>query len=62
LIVYYSERAMQSLLHKPCGLNRADVEEIVDKKSRSGPVGWLSGGRDARKGAEPKLRHSKSHL
>jgi hypothetical protein len=28
------------------------MEEIIDQKNRSGPIGWLTAGKDARKGSE----------
>ncbi len=33
----------------------ADVEEVVDLKKRSGPLGFLSGGKDARQGKETEI-------
>ncbi|MFH0830044.1 MAG: flavodoxin [Candidatus Aenigmatarchaeota archaeon] len=30
---------------------KADLDEIVDKKSRKGPIGWLRAGRDAMRGS-----------
>lgn len=50
LIAYYSRtgttRAVAQALAQRLG---ADLEEIVDKKDRSGILGWLGAGRDASK-------------
>jgi flavodoxin len=38
----------------------ADVEEIVDKKSRAGPLGWVSAGKAGSRGEETENRtHNK---
>lgn len=53
LIVYYSRTgvtrtAAERIAQDLRGLGaEAAVEEIVDRKDRSGALGWLSGGRDA---------------
>ena len=39
---------------------KADVDEIVDLKSRSGIIGWILGGRDASQGALTKIKTEKS--
>ena len=48
LVVYYSRtgttRTVANVLAKE--LN-CDLEEIIDEKSRAGPLGWLGGGKDA---------------
>ena len=33
----------------------SDVEEVIDLKKRSGPLGFLKGGSDARRGKETKI-------
>ncbi len=60
LVVYYSRTGNAKFVAQTIATEiGADMEEIVDKKSRSGPVGWLSGGRDARKGAETEIAQTK---
>jgi menaquinone-dependent protoporphyrinogen IX oxidase len=48
LVVYYSRtgttrKAAEALKQ----VLKADIEEIIDKKNRGGPIGWLMAGRDA---------------
>jgi len=48
LVVFYSRTGTTRRVAEVIAAElAADVEEIVDKKSRGGPLGWLSGGRDA---------------
>ena len=48
LVVYYSRtgttRKVAEYISQTLG---AELEEIVDKKNRSGPIGWLFAGKDA---------------
>jgi flavodoxin len=48
LVVYYSRtgttRKVAEHLRERLG---ADIEEVVDKKNRGGPIGWLMAGKDA---------------
>ena len=37
----------------------ADIEEVIDLKKRSGLIGWLNGGRDARQGKETEIAPTK---
>jgi flavodoxin len=50
LVVFYSRtgttRKVGEEIVKMLG---ADIEEIIDLKNRSGPIGWLGAGRDAMK-------------
>jgi flavodoxin len=56
LVVFYSRdghtKAVAQEIAKTLG---ADLEEIVDKKSRQGIIGWLLGGRDATKKRETEI-------
>jgi flavodoxin len=56
LIVYYSRTGNAKFVAETIAAEiGADIEEIVDQKNRSGPMGWLSGGKDARRGAETEI-------
>jgi flavodoxin len=56
LVVFYSRdghtKAVAQEIAKTLG---ADLEEIVDKKSRQGIIGWLLGGRDATKKRDTEI-------
>jgi flavodoxin len=48
LVVYYSRTGKTKFVAESIATNLgADLEEIVDLKKRTGPVGWLMGGKDA---------------
>ena len=48
LVVYYSRTGNTRKLAKIIAEKlKADIEEIEDSTSRSGPLGWLRAGRDA---------------
>ena len=48
LVVYYSRTGNTRKVAEACAERLgADIEEIVDRKNRSGPIGWLTAGRDA---------------
>jgi flavodoxin len=50
LIVYYSRTGFTKQLAHELAVNlKADLEEIIDKKDRSGALGYLFSGRDALK-------------
>jgi flavodoxin len=50
LIVYYSRTGFtKQLAHELAVHVRADLEEVIDKKDRSGVLGYLFSGRDAMK-------------
>jgi flavodoxin len=59
LVVYYSRtgnaRYVAQTIASQLG---AEIEEIVDLKKRSGVLGWLGGGRDARQGKETEISPS----
>ena len=59
LIVYYSRtgltKKIATLISKR--LN-ADLDEIIDKKNRSGPFGYMTAGKDAVKGMLTKISYS----
>ena len=53
LVVYYSRAGNAKFVAQTIAVEiNADVEEIIDQKNRSGPIGWLNAGKDARKGSE----------
>lgn len=60
LIIYYSRdghtKSVATELAQALG---ADLEEIVDQKSRRGIVGWLLGGRDATRKRETQIAPTK---
>ncbi len=50
LVVYYSRTGTTRKLAQKLSVQlNADIEEVVDKKNRSGLIGWLYGGRDGMK-------------
>lgn len=56
LVVYYSRsghtRQVAELLAQKLS---ADLQELIDRSSRKGPIGWLKSGRDAIKEKETEL-------
>jgi flavodoxin len=51
LVVYYTRSGNARFVAQTIAAEiGADIEEVVDLKKRSGILGWLSGGKDARKG------------
>ena len=49
LVVYYTRRGNARFVAETIAAEvGADVEEVIDLKKRSGILGYLSGGRDAR--------------
>ncbi len=56
LIVYYSRTGNTRFVAETIAAEiGADVEEVVDLKKRSGPLGFLIGGKDALQGKETKI-------
>ena len=56
LVVYYSRTGNARFVAETIAAEiGADVEEVVDLKKRSGALGWLSGGKDARQGKETNI-------
>jgi len=64
LIVYYSKTGTtRKLAQMLCKKLDADIEELEDKKKRSGILGWIIGGKDGMKKIPTeigKLRHDPS--
>lgn len=60
LVVYYTRtgnaRFAAEIIAAEIG---ADVEEIIDMKKRSGAMGYLTGGSDARRGKETEIAQTK---
>ena len=60
LIVYYSRTGNARFVAETVAAEiGADVEEVVDLKKRSGPIGYLSGGSEARRGKETEIAPTK---
>jgi len=56
LAVYYSRTGNARFVAETIAAEvGADVEEVIDLKKRSGILGYLSGGRDARQGKETEI-------
>ncbi len=48
LVAYYSRTGTtRKVAEAIAGILKCDIEEVIDKKSRSGALGWLKSGRDA---------------
>jgi flavodoxin len=61
LVVYYSRTGLTKKIAALISheLN-ADMDEIIDKKKRSGPVGYMTGGRDAMKGVLTGITYARN--
>jgi flavodoxin len=60
LVAYYSKTASTKKLAEEIAKNlKADIDEIIDKKSRSGPIGFLTAGRDAMNKKETEIETKK---
>jgi len=60
LVVYYTRTGNAKFIAEKIGANiGADTEEIIDLKKRSGPIGFLSGGKDATQGKETEIDNTK---
>jgi len=56
LVVYYTRTGnTKSVAEKVAGELEAEIEEVVDKKKRSGVFGFLSGGKDATVGSKTEI-------
>lgn len=56
LVVYYSRTGItKSVAERIAGELAAEIEEVVDKKKRSGVFGFLSGGKDATIGNKTEI-------
>jgi flavodoxin len=62
LVVYYSRTGnTKSVAEKIAGELGAEIEEVVDKKKRSGVLGFLSGGKDATVGSKTKIAETRKN-
>jgi flavodoxin len=60
LVVYYTRTGNAKFIAEKIAANiGADAEEIIDMKKRSGPIGFLSGGKDATQGKKTKIGETK---
>ena len=60
LVVYYSRTGNTRKAGKEIARQlKADEEEILDVKNRSGPIGWLKSGRDAQKKILSEIKPTK---
>lgn len=60
LVVYYTRTGNARFAAETIAAEiGSDVEEIMDMKKRSGAMGYLSGGSDARRGKETKIAPTK---
>jgi flavodoxin len=60
LIVYYTRTGNAKFVAETIAAQLgSDIEEVVDQKKRSGPLGWLSGGRDATQEKETQIASTK---
>ena len=56
LVVYYSRTGNARFVAETIAAEvGADTEEVIDQKKRSGPIGFLTGGSDARRGKETEI-------
>jgi flavodoxin len=56
LVVYYTRTGNAKFIAETIASNiGAEMEEIVDLKKRSGPIGFLTGGKDATQGKETEI-------
>lgn len=56
LVVFYSKGGTtKKLAQELAKCLKADIDEIIDKKGRGGPIGFLTAGRDAMKGRETEI-------
>jgi flavodoxin len=60
LVVYYTRTGNARFAAETIAAEiGADVEEVIDLKKRSGALGYLSGGSDARRGKETEIAPTK---
>ena len=60
LVVYYTRTGNTKFIAEKIASNIvSDTEEIVDFKKRSGPIGFLLGGKDATQSKETKIGETK---
>jgi flavodoxin len=59
LVVYYSRTGLtKKIATLISNALNADMDEIIDGKKRSGPIGYMTGGRDAMKGVLTSITHT----
>jgi len=59
LIVYYSRTGLTKKIATIISeALKADLDEIIDNKKRSGPIGYMTSGRDAMKGVLTTITHA----
>jgi len=57
LIVYYSRTGnTRKIAETLSRMLDSEIDEIIDQKNRSGPIGWLMSGRDAGKKSLTKIQ------
>jgi flavodoxin len=62
LVVYYSRTGKTRFVaEKVASKLKADIEEVVDLKNRSGRFGFLKAGDDATRGNETKIEETKKY-
>ena len=60
LVVYYSRKGHTAQLAEQIAKELgADTEEIVDRKQRCGPLGWMSSGRESMKDVPAEIEEPK---
>ena len=60
LVIYYTRTGNAKFVAQTIAATiGADVEEVIDLKKRSGPLGFLSGGKDATQGKETQIAETK---
>ena len=60
LVVYYTRTGNARFVAETIAAEiGADVEEVIDLKKRTGALGYLSGGSDARRGKETEISPTK---
>jgi flavodoxin len=60
LVVYYTRTGNAKFVAETVAATiGADIEEVVDLKKRSGPLGFINGGKDATQGKETEIGETK---
>jgi flavodoxin len=60
LIIYYTRSGNSRFVAEAVAAQLGgDIEEVVDLKKRSGALGWLSGGKDAKQGKTTEIAPTK---
>jgi len=62
LVVYYSRTGNTKFVAEKIAQELgADIEEVIDKKNRGGPIGWLTAGKDAFRGSKTEIVETKKN-